>query len=316
MSAILGNVLPIIFLLILGYVLRRKKVVNDKSMQGMKFFVANISLSCVLFNLFINMELDAAYIPIFAASSVYFIITLALGFLFDKIPLFKNKYTPFLASGCSLALIGLGMFSILYGQENLAAFSVMGLAHESFVWIIYYSALRIKIGGKKFSLKEIAKIFTSPLVLSIILGMICNVLNINVIFADNFVWDGLYSSVQMLAQTATPIILVVVGYGITINKKYLKPSITLLSARYIITLVCGTVLMLFINYFLNPTPIVNVTFISMLLMPPLSSAPILVGVLGDEEGQKIVSNAVALGTLIGILMVIVYSLYILGTGII
>ncbi len=316
MNDILGKAMPIILLILLGVILRRKNAISEKGMQGVKYFVVNISLACVLFNLFVNMQISAAYISIFAVAFAYFLLTFFAGFSINKIPLLYSKYTPFIACGASVSLVGLGIFSIMFGEENLAVYSVIGLAHEIFIWIIYYSTLRIKIGGKKISLKEIFKVLTSPILLSIFAGILCNLLKINTIFASNFIWISLSSTVIMLAQTATPIILVVVGYGITIDKNYLKQSLKLLASRYIITIVCGAVLMAVVNAFLNPSPITSVTFFSLLLLPSLSSIPILIGALGDNEGQKITSNAVALSTLIGIILFISYSIYIVGTVVI
>ncbi len=316
MNEILGKVVPIILLILLGVILRHRNAISEKGMQGVKYFVANISLACVLFNLFVKMDIDMAYISVFAAAFAYFLLTFLAGFLINKVSFLYSKYTPFLACGASVSLVGLGIFSIMFGEENLAVYSVIGLAHEIFIWTVYYSTLRIKIGGKKISPKEVFKVLTSPILLSIFAGILCNVLKINTIFANNFIWVSLYSTIVMLAQTATPIILVVVGYSITIDKAYLKQSLKLLASRYIIILVCGTILMAVLNTFLNPSAITSVTFFSLLLLPSLSSIPILIGALNDTQGQKVTSNAVALSTLIGLILFVSYSVYVVGAGII
>ncbi len=308
MNEMIGKVLPILLLMMLGIFIRQKNVISPEGAKGIRTIVVNVSLSSVLLLMFMEIQLDIQHLYIFGLSMVLFAVMMLVGNLFNLIPATKHRYNMFMSTACAFSLVGLALFIIIYGEENIAIFSVIGLAHEIFVWVIYYSLLRVKIGNKKFSGGELAKVFTTPTLICIGIGLLLNITGIHTALSENAIWLGFVGSVDMVSNTATPLILVLLGYGLTINKDYLKQSIKLLVVRFAVTAAIGLPFVLFvIKPLLPPDPFVEISFISLLLIPPMFSLPLLVGNLGDEEGEEITSNAIAISTVICVTAFVAYG---------
>ncbi len=311
MTDAIGRMLPIILLIGLGVVIKKKKIIDSNGMQGMRTFAVNVALPMVLLSMFMDIELDLDYIYISVATVIILIATMLGGLLFNFIPPLKSRYNIFVSSCCSYSFVGLSLFVILYGEGRLAYFSAIGLAHELFVWIIYYSILRIRIGNNSFSPTELLKVFTSPVVMGMIVGLLLNFSYLPITLIDNPFWKGFRSSIEMVSLTATPIILVLLGYSLSLNRDYIKQAVKLLSVRYIVTAVVAVVLkVLVIDRLFSYDPLIDITFTAFLLLPPVVSLPALVGDMGDEDGVEILSNTAALGNIIAIPAFALYYLYI------
>ncbi len=310
MNEMIGKILPILLLMALGVIIRRKNIISPQGVQGIRYMVVNVGLSSVLFLMFMEIQLDVSYIYVFLVAFVLLALMMFAGCFFNLIPSFKHRYNMFISSCCAFSLVGLALFTIIYGEENIAIFSVIGLAHEIFVWVVFYSLLRVKIGGKKFSSSELIKVLTTPTLLCIAAGLLINVLGINTMLADYHIWQGFINAVDMVSKIATPLILILLGYGLTINKDYLKQSVKLMVVRYAVTFAVGVpIVLLVVNYILPPSPFMMISFISLLLIPPMFSLPLLIGNIGDDEGEEIVSNAIAIGTVVGVTLFVLYGFF-------
>ncbi len=312
MIEIISSILPIALLIGFGILIRRKNIISAQGMHGIRYMVVNVCLACVLFNMFRDIELDSEMLIIFLLVLLLLALMMLGGRALNLIPKLKHRYNPYMSSCCAFSLIGLALFSILYGEQNMAIFSVIGLAHEIFVWTFYMPVLRIQVGKKKFSIKELLKGYASPILISIMCGLLLNFTGIGRALEGNFIYDGIIETVSMVAPTATPMILILVGYGININKDYIKQSVRMLIARYIVLLGVGIPFKLIvIDNILPQSPYLDISYISLLLIPPIFSLPILVGTFGDEEGEEITSNAVAIGTIVGLITFVGYAFIVL-----
>ncbi len=309
MGEMLGKILPIILLMALGYIIRQKNIISKQGIAGIRFLVVNISLSSMLFLLFLEMEFELQYLYIFLLTFALLVVMMLSGFLLNLVKPLYSKYNPFVTSGCAFALVGVALFGILFGENRMQEFLVIGLAHELFVWVIYYMVLRIKIGGEKFSPSSLAKIFTSPMLLAIGAGLILNLSGIGSFLSEYFMWQSFVGTVDMVASTATPLMLILLGYGLAIEKKYLTPSVKLLVSRYIVAAVVGTAfILLVVNTFFENNPMVRISFISLMIIPPIFSLQLLVGTVGgSEEDEKVISNTLAMGSVVGIVLLVLYA---------
>ncbi len=311
MGDVIGKVLPIVLLMGLGFAIRKSKIVDETGMLGLRAFAVNISLSMVLLNMFLKIKLDTDYLFIIVAATLLLAATMLGGKLFNLVKPLKSRFNPFISSCGSFSFVGLPLFTIMYGDENLTYFPVIGLANELFVWVIYCSILRISIGNKPFSGSVLLKVFTSPLVLAIIAGLSLNFLGVPTTFADNQLWIGIQSSIEMLSLTATPTILVLLGYSLNLNKSYIKQAVKLLCVRYMVTIIVAIVFKVaVIDRFFAYDPLINISFMSFLLLPPALTLPMLVGEFGDEEGVEILSNATAIANIISIVAFVMYYIFI------
>ncbi|HWP51569.1 MAG TPA: AEC family transporter, partial [Clostridia bacterium] len=61
MTEILGKVLPLLFLIALGYVLQHMQYFGEEAFFKLQSLVLNIALPCMLCTTFINLDVDVSY---------------------------------------------------------------------------------------------------------------------------------------------------------------------------------------------------------------------------------------------------------------
>lgn len=61
MIGVMSNVVPIILLILFGYIIRIKGLLKAETMIGIKKLVLDISLPAILFSTFLNMNFEKGY---------------------------------------------------------------------------------------------------------------------------------------------------------------------------------------------------------------------------------------------------------------
>ena len=311
MDIILSKVIPIIVLITIGYLIQRKQLADDHSMKIAKKAVMNIALPSVLFLTFKSMDLKADY---FVISIIIFFMLLLfhiVGLLLNKVPMFHHDTLPYLVTGYSFGLIALPLFGAVYGIENLGVISVFGLAHEVFIWFVYITLIKAKFNNQKFNLSTIKGFLVSPLIIAVAFGLGINLLNLNHLFMSNFLLKGLENTLVYLAGTATPVILIIVGYGLKLEKGYIKTPIKLLALRLAITLIVGYGVKIFI---INPivgevSYLFNVAYFTFVIMPPPFSLAIFVGEYSSNENAIIANNTIVLSNVVSVVVFLIFSVF-------
>lgn len=169
MTATIEKILPIIIFFTLGYIFNKKSWIAKDSMADIKKIVINLAMPSVLFKTFLNMEFQSEYLIILLLTPVFLTLFMIGGKLANFIPFLNNRFNPFVSTGYSFGLVGVSMFSIMFGAENMAIFSIIGLAHEFFVWTFYFIILKVSLFDVKVSFKEILKLLCSPIMFSVLL---------------------------------------------------------------------------------------------------------------------------------------------------
>ncbi|ONI41115.1 hypothetical protein AN640_08260 [Candidatus Epulonipiscium fishelsonii] len=304
-----SKVIPVLLLFLLGVWIKHINFISNEGMKALKRWAVGLALPVVLFQTFLYITLEKEYFALAMLMFILFTTLMGVGKLFNYVPKVYNKYNPFMATAFSFGLIGLPLFSIIHGQENVSIFSIIGLAHEFFVWTFYYMALRITSSGGTFLFKEVLNILKSPIIISICLGLILNLLNVPILLKENEFWLGFVETVEYISSTATPIILVTLGYGMEVQPQYLKKSAKLMLIRFISIAVIGIPFKFIVEIFVSPSILFDVSYISFLLLPPMFSLPILIGENASDEDIGIVSTAVSIFTFLSLIVFIIYSFY-------
>ncbi|ONI45678.1 hypothetical protein AN640_04250 [Candidatus Epulonipiscium fishelsonii] len=308
MLAMIGTTLPVILIFALGIWCRKSNFLSPETMKDMKKFVINVAVPCVLFETFVNMEIKMEQLTLLILMLILLALVMVGGKLCDFIPTLKYKYNPYICSGFSFALLGIGLFSMIYGPENLGIFSIMGLAQELFVWSFYYLIFRIDTQNKKLDLKILLNIIKSPIIISIALGIIFNIFGIISMLGTNSIMVGTLKAVSYIAAISTPFMLISLGYGLTFETKYIKSSIKLMGIRAGVLFFIGAVFkVLIIDNIIETNTLFNISYITFLLLPPMFSLPLLVAEEGTEEDANIVNCVVGIYTIISILAIMALS---------
>lgn len=310
MSATIEKILPIILFFLLGYISNKKQLIARDSMADIKKLVINFAMPSVLFKTFLTMEFQMEYLTILLLTPVVLALFMLFGRLANFVPFFHNRFNPFVTTGYSFGLVGVSMFSIMYGAENIALFSIIGLAHEVFVWTFYFMVLKISLFNIKVGIKEIVKLLCSPIMFSIMLGVFLNLFSVNVLLEDSGLWNGFMSTLDYMSDTSTPLILLSIGYNINLSGSKLRSAGKLIFLKMMAVVMIGIPFKVFvIDNLIEPSYWLTVSYYSFILLPPIFAFPIFVSEIATDEEIETLSSATAIYTLVSITLFVAFAIF-------
>jgi len=311
MEAVISKVIPILLLFMMGYIFKKTSYFNNETINGFKKAVINIGLPAVLFITFVNLEFKREYFALIIIIFVLCMILYFVGKILNNIPAIQNPILPFLMTGFCFGLLGIPLYSTVFGEANLAELSVIGVGHELFVWFVYVSLVKLTFKGEKFSLKTIKGFITSPLILAVVIGLFINLAGLSKFFYSQPILNGIYVTVEYLSKIATPLILIVVGYGLSFNKKYAKLTFIYVIIRTVGVLFVGYIIkILFIDNIIGTNQYFDYSYFTFLILPPPFSLPIFVSEYGTSEDAELANNVVVLHTCLCMVIYIGFVFYI------
>lgn len=304
---ILNQVLPILFLISLGYWINRKDFLSKTTVDELRKIVVNLALPAVIFISFLTVELKPSYFIIFAVTFSLCVLLFGLGQLIKR--QFKNQYSyfPYLTTGFEYGMLGLSLFGAAYGLDKIGYIAVTDLGHEIFIWFVFLPLLLIKRDGMQ-NPKEIVKSFLSaPVVIAILSSLLFNVLNGQQWLYQLPIAGALMTTFKFLGSLTVPLILIIVGYGIKINHAGLKDALLVVFIRLGILIPLALILNTYlIRNLLHLDKYFEAALFTLLILPPPFIVPLYArSDLGGEEKQYI-NNVLTIHTIISVAIFIIY----------
>jgi len=304
---ILNQVLPILFLISLGYWAGRKNFLSETVIDGLRKMVVNLALPAVLFTSFLNMELKASYFVIFAFMFSLCILLFLLGQWIKKRFQVRYSYMPYLTTGFEYGMLGISLFGAAYGLERIGYIAVTDLGHEIFIWFVFLPLLLVKRDGAQ-NPKEIVRSFlSSPVVIAILMGLLLNVLNGRDWLAQLPITGALLVTFEFLGGLTVPLILIIVGHGIRINRSGLKDALFVALIRLGILIPLAFLLNTYlIRGFLQLERLFESALFTLLILPPPFIVPLYARSNLDTEEKQYINNVLTIHTIISITLFIAY----------
>ncbi len=199
---------PIFFMMALGYAIKRLKILDDHTLDGMNSVAFKVFFPIMLFNSIYKTNLKDSLDPKLIGFAILIVITIFL-LLCLFIPLIEkdSKKRGVLIQGTfrsNFVIFGLPIAIALCGMDNIGATSLL-IA----IIVPLYNALSIVAleihRNSKIRVKTVLKgILTNPLVLGGIAGIAALLINLNLpTSVDNAIND--------IAKITTPLALVLLG---------------------------------------------------------------------------------------------------------
>jgi len=216
MTTILTKILPVVLVLIIGAVCRKRGFFNENNTQTLKDVAVNITLPFVLLSAFGTTHFSAANMLIPSISFLACIVALLLGFVLFKLMKMQGKVMPYLTSGFEAGMLGYALFAILRNGNNLSDFALIDLGQVAFVFTIY----RILISNNRNAKDIIINITNSPVIWGMVAGIL---LSVSGMYAklSNYI-DSISNFVS--APTGT-IILLCIGSDLMSQKVNLRKAL-------------------------------------------------------------------------------------------
>lgn len=308
MTDAVNIILPIVLLIALGYWMRRSGFVSSNVVAGLRKLVVSVALPAVLFVAFLNVELSGEHIAVVVLTFGICLVLLVAGTLLGPRLAPEHPYFRFLMTGFEAGMLGIGLFGSAYGTDALSAFAVVDLGQELFIWSVFLALLLVTRDGIRQSRVLAGTFVRSPVVIAILLGLAGSLLGLSDSLYSGAVTGGAMRTLEFLAALTAPLILMIVGYGIDLDRgqlsMVLKPAGVRLAlvaplALIIPTAVVGGLLGLDTTY--------QAAMFTLLILPPPFIIPLYMSDTTDDDERGYVSATLTAYTLV---TVIVFAAYV------
>ena len=304
---ILNQALPILLLIALGYWTRRRKFLAETTIDELRKIVVNLALPAVLFISFLSIELRLSYFVIFGVIFLLCVLMFLLGLWLKKQLNVQDTYFPYLITGFEYGMLGVSLFGAAYGLEKIGYIAVMDLGHEIFIWFVFLPLLLIKRDGMQNPKMVIKSFLSAPVVIAILVSLLFNVVGGQAWLYELPITGALMTVMKFLGNLTVPLILIIVGYGIQINRARLKDVLLVVLVRLGIL----WPLALFLNNRLIRGSLqldkwFEIALFTLLVLPPPFIIPLYVRPDLDVKERQHINNVLAIHTIISVFIFLVY----------
>lgn len=223
----LNATIPVFLLMVLGYILRQLKVVDEPFANTLNSFNFKITLPVLLFRDIADSDfysvwdtryvLYCFFVTLFCIAVIWFLTALLYK---DKTHAGEFVQASFRGSA---AVLGIAFIQNIYGNAGMAPLMIIGtvpLYNIAAVLILSFTGPHREASGKKALLKSVKGILTNPIIIGIFLGMAVSAAGLRFPFIIS-------KSIDSVSSLATPLALLGLGAGFEGRKalKQIKPTI-------------------------------------------------------------------------------------------
>lgn len=300
---IINTVLPVVLMLLIGMICRHRTLLTRDGISALKSVVVNITLPAVMLNAFAAMSYSGKNVILTLMMFVICLIAWLLGKAVKNVLHMESRFIPFLTTGFEAGMLGYSLFTLLYGSEKIGEFASIDLGQVLFVFTLYKILLGMD-GQEKISSKQlVSEMLHSPTVIAIIAGVLLGATGIYQALQPSGISTMIDACTDFISAPTSAIILLSIGYDLTLNdipwaavgKAAALRLIIMLILRVISGFIVGAVGM---GGSLDQA--LNVMFI----LPP----PYVLPVFADDERQRAyISSSLSVTTVITIIGFIVLA---------
>jgi len=254
------ELLPVIVLVGLGATLGARSILTVPTIDGLKRLVSGVTLPVLLFSAFSRMRPEAPHlilaVAIFAACALMGLIGSAIARLF-RLP---SPATALMFQGFEAGMLGYALFASFYGADRTPAFAAADLGQVLYVFTILMARLGDDTpggapdgassassastrGAAGNGAKNLAaRLLSSPVIIAIGLGLIAALFAPE---AKGMPWapDGfLGSTLAAVGGLTTPLVCLVVGFGLKDGLAGAGKAATAVIARMLVAGALGSLI--------------------------------------------------------------------------
>ncbi len=293
---VLQTVLPVMLMLVIGMICRRKNLINREGINALKSVVVNIALPAVLLNAFATTQYTFMDIII---PLMMFLVCLAAwamgkaGALIFRLP---SRFVPFLTTGFEAGMLGYALFNMLYGSARTAEFARIDLGQVLFVFTLYKILLGMD-GKEKTDVRRLLKeMVFSPIILAIVFGVLLGATGLYQALAPSGISGIFDACTSFISAPTSAIILLTIGYDLVMKDIPWLSTGKVVLLRFGIMMILRTVFIA-VLHLLFPDASLDSAINVMFILPP----PFVLPVFADDAQQRVyVSSVLSLSTLTAI----------------
>ena len=311
MIHILTTVMPVITMLFIGWLCRRKKWVSREGVDNVKFLVTKILLPVAIFNALSTADYSVNTLIQVGIIFVMLIVSLLIGYAMKPLNRGKyQKYTPFMVSVYEGGMIGYPLFINLCGNENLSKIAIIDIAGVLFGFSVYMNLLEQVQDGKKSTVKDVCRsAMKNPAFIAAVLGVVFGLTSVISRLVASPAGEVYSAVINLATSPLTPMILIVVGYDIAPDKTILKESLRTIFLRVCLQALMIVGVLFAMNRILGGDTIRDIAVICYMSAPATFS---MQSFLKDEDSSRYASTTNSLYCIVSIAVYVVLASVIAG----
>ena len=302
--SVLQMVFPIVLLLGLGTLCRRKQILTPDGLAGLKSIVGNICLPVVLFNAFFTAHYSPSVLLIFLTVYLGFGAALLAGFALRKLAAPHGKFFPFLLTSAEGGMLGYALYGMLISEPS--GFAVVDLGQTVFAYTAFLGTLTLVDGQTPSAGKLLRNIVTNKCCIGMALGIALGVAGVGGWMLSSPAAGLVTGTISAITAPTSALVLLIVGYELELDKKLLRPVAVTVLTR--LALMGGLfVLVSFVIFRIIPyDPALQIALMILYALP----APFIIPLFADvgDEG-KYISTSLSVHTLCTVLLFAVIAAY-------
>ena len=302
---VLRTVLPVLLMLAIGMLCRRRRLISREGVNALKNVVVNITLPAVLLNAFASTRYTLMDVAIPLLMFAACLAAWALGRLTMRVLGMKSRFVPFLTTGFEAGMLGYALFEMLYGAGRTAEFARFDLGQVLFVFTVYKLLLG-REGREKADLGKLAReMVFSPIIIAIVVGVLLGATGLYRALEASGISSVFDACTTFVSAPTSAIILLTIGYDLVLGDIPWASTGKVVALRFVIMMVLRTAFILILNA-LWPAAGLAAAINVMFILPP----PFVLPVFADDAQQRTyVSSALSVSTLVAIAGFAVMALF-------
>lgn len=299
------KVFPVIFILVLGAVVRKLNFISSEAIRGMKRLTLNIFIPCLIFLTFFRAELKPDYMILSLVVFIACCIEFALGFVFKKLLHSSNQFYPSVFTCYLTGPIGFPLFIAFFGIENLYKLAILDIGNSFFMFtvlMVFLSSVscNVNLTPKVGLLQHLKNLFSSPLTLSMFLGIIMSLTVLNRMQGSSPEVLAIVDTMDMMVNCGLPLALLIIGYELPFNFYKFKELLTAVLLRLTMMISIAYILNTFV---LDNLPGIDKSFqlalYTLFILPPPFIIPL--SIIGECEHKNYILNFISLHLILSLI---------------
>ncbi len=238
---------PVIVMLVIGYICKITGFIKEEGIVNIKKYITGIAIPVLVFYAVSVAEYNMRTVIVFGLMLGAMVLALAVGYLTKRIiPEPFRKYYPFLVTAYEGGMLCYPLYQSLCGVENFSNIVIVDLAACVFVFGVYIGLLQLVDRGETFSIKRLAiNAIKTPSFICLILGLILGTTGLMNKFLTTSMASVYVSIKDIIVAPVSALILICVGYSLTLKKELLKEVLKTVFVRLIVQMMLlGVVLLI------------------------------------------------------------------------
>lgn len=229
--AALATLLPVFFMLALGWASHQFGWVSPESKAGANSVVFGVLFPIMIFNLMATADLDMSVMPIVGyVFLMYLLAMLVVGPLTARfIGPERAHFSKYLLTTHEGGNVALPLYlSIVGASSNTVIFDLAG----TFTCFVVIPIMIARESAKGTSAADIIRgIVTSPFIIAVVSGLILNLTGLYGLILSSPFGEAWTATISMVTSPIVGLILFCLGYDLTVDKDTISPILRLGAVR-------------------------------------------------------------------------------------